>query len=51
MKLWRVTFKIGDTLHSTTFVAMDRAEAVKDFNTWADGIEHDVKFIACVEVK
>lgn len=51
MRLWRVTFNIGDVLHSTTFTAMDREEAVQAFNTWADGIEQEIKFIACVEVK
>jgi hypothetical protein len=50
MHLYRVTFKVLGNLHSTTFTALSREEAVQQFNTWKDGIEANVEFVACVEV-
>lgn len=51
MNLYRVTFKDEENLHSTTFTALTREEAIQQFHAWEQSIGAKLTFVACVEVK
>jgi len=51
MHLYKVTFTTGGTIHTTVFEEACIADAIQAYNTWADGLEIDLEYVSCEELK